>query len=171
MPSPAYVTIKGQKQGEITKGAFTADSVGNIWQEGHEDESIVQAFSGHAIIPRDPQSGQPTGARVHQPASITKYMDKASPLLWQALATGEVLSEVVLSLWRTSPNGTQEKYFTVKYEDAVLVDGKSLIPNALLAENAQFGHMEEWSFTYRKVTWTHEKAGTSGSDDWRKPAV
>ncbi|MBA4790887.1 MAG: Hcp family type VI secretion system effector [Pseudomonadota bacterium] len=171
MPTPAYVSITGEKQGDITKGAFTADSVGNLWQEGHEDESIVQAFSSNVIIPRDPQSGQPSGSRVHQPATLLKYLDKASPLLWQALATGEVLTTVTLSFWRTSTKGQQEKYFTIKWEDAVLVDGKAIIPNVLLTENAQLQHMEEWSFTYRKVTWTHEKAGTSGSDDWRKPAT
>ena len=25
--------------------------------------------------------------------------------------------------------------------------------------------------TYRKITWTHEVCGTSGSDDWRTPVV
>ncbi|MEX5669556.1 type VI secretion system tube protein Hcp, partial [Pseudomonas fluorescens] len=24
---------------------------------------------------------------------------------------------------------------------------------------------------YRKITWTHEVSGTSGSDDWRAPVV
>ena len=24
-------------------------------------------------------------------------------------------------------------------------------------------------FTYRKIVWTHEVSGTSGSDDWRTP--
>lgn len=38
MPTPAYITIEGKTQGNITKGAFTADSVGNIYQEGHEDQ-------------------------------------------------------------------------------------------------------------------------------------
>jgi len=26
-------------------------------------------------------------------------------------------------------------------------------------------------FTYRKITWTHEVSGTSGSDDWRQPVA
>lgn len=171
MPTPAYVSIKGTKQGDITKGAFTADSVGNIWQQGHEDESIVQAYSLGAIVPREPQGGQPAGRRVYQPSSITKYVDKASPILWQVLANGELLSEIVLSLWRTSPAGTQEKYFTIKYEDAVLVEGLLEIPNVLDPENAQLGHMETFKFTFRKFTLTHETAGTSGSDDWQAPAT
>ncbi|MFJ4543116.1 type VI secretion system tube protein Hcp, partial [Pseudomonas atacamensis] len=32
-------------------------------------------------------------------------------------------------------------------------------------------HLEEVQFTYRKITWTHEVSGTSGSDDWRAPVV
>ncbi|MEP9377952.1 Hcp family type VI secretion system effector [Aquabacter sp. CN5-332] len=170
MPQMGYVTIEGEKQGAMTKGATTADSIGNGWQSGHEDESLVLAFSGHVIIPRDPQSGQPSGTRVHQPAVITKYFDKASPMLWQALATGEVLKTVELSFWRTSTTGAQEKYYTIKWEDAVLVDGKAHIPHVLKDENKALQHMEDWSFTYRKVTWTHDKASSTGSDDWRAPA-
>ena len=65
MATPAYMSITGTKQGLITAGAFTADSVGNTYQEGHEDQVMVQGFSHEVIIPRDPQSGQPTGQRVH----------------------------------------------------------------------------------------------------------
>ncbi|MDP5566664.1 type VI secretion system tube protein TssD, partial [Pseudomonas aeruginosa] len=53
-------------------GAFTEDSVGNTYQEGHEDQVMVQGFNHEVIIPRDPQSGQPTGQRVHKPVVITK---------------------------------------------------------------------------------------------------
>lgn len=31
MPTPCYISITGQTQGNITAGAFTADSVGNIY--------------------------------------------------------------------------------------------------------------------------------------------
>ncbi len=44
MPTPAYLSITDVKQGLITAGTF------------HQ-----------VIIPRDPQSGQPTGQRVHKP--------------------------------------------------------------------------------------------------------
>ncbi len=81
MATPAYMSITGTKQGLITAGAFTEDSVGNTYQEGHEDQVMVQGFNHEVIIPRDPQSGQPTGQRVHKPVVITKVFDKASPLL------------------------------------------------------------------------------------------
>ncbi|MBA6420966.1 type VI secretion system tube protein TssD, partial [Pseudomonas sp. 5Ae-yellow] len=55
MPTPAYLTIEGTKQGLITAGTFTEDSVGNIFQEGHEDQVLVQGYNHQVIIPRDPQ--------------------------------------------------------------------------------------------------------------------
>jgi len=168
MPTPAYLTIKGSTQGDISKGANSADSMGNSWQEGHEDECLVQALMTNVAVPTDPQSGQPTGQRVHLPTTLTKQFDKASPLLWQALASGELL-QLEMKFFRTNVAGQQEHYFTISWEDAILVGGKGSIPNCLDLDNKNFSHMEDWSFSYRKVTWTHEKAGTSGSDDWRKP--
>jgi len=107
MATPAYMSVTGEKQGLITAGAFTADSVGNTYQEGHEDQVMVQAFSHDVIIPRDPQSGQPTGQRVHKPVVITKVYDKASPLLQAALTSGERMSEIVIQWFRTSAQNTQ----------------------------------------------------------------
>ncbi len=37
MPTPCYISIEGQTQGNLTAGAFTAESVGDIFVEGHEE--------------------------------------------------------------------------------------------------------------------------------------
>jgi len=169
MPTPCYISIEGVTQGLITAAAFTEDSVGNIYQEGHEDQCLVQAVTHNVTIPRDPQSGQPSGQRVHQPILITKIIDKASPLLFQALCSGERLPKVELRWYRTSTAGTQENYFTTILDDAILVDIKTHMPNCQDPANAQFTHLEDLSFAYRMITWNHEIAGTSGSDDWRTP--
>ncbi|MDF5539015.1 type VI secretion system tube protein Hcp, partial [Vibrio parahaemolyticus] len=42
MPTPAYMSIQGETQGHITKDTYSADSVGNTWQEAHVDEFLVQ---------------------------------------------------------------------------------------------------------------------------------
>ena len=94
MPTPAYMSITGERQGLITANNFTEPSVGNIYQEGHEDETLIQAFTHKILLPRDPQPGQPTGQRVHTPMQITKVMDKSSPLLYRALTSGERLPKV-----------------------------------------------------------------------------
>lgn len=169
MPTPAYMSIKGASQGDITSGAFTADSVGNSWQEGHEDEFMVQALKHNVTIPRDPQSGQPSGQRVHGPLQVTKIFDKSSPLLANALTSGELLTECEIKFYRTSTEGKQEHYFTIKLIDAILVDMQAEMPNCQDPAMASFGHLEHLQFTYRAIEWTHEVAGTSGADDWRAP--
>jgi len=169
MPTPAYMSVTGANQGLITENAFTEGSVGNIFQEGHENEVLVQAFRHEVIIPRDPQSGQPTGQRVHNPLTITKVFDRSSPLLYTALTSGEKLTEVVIKWYRTSASGTQEHYFTTKLEDAIITNIASYMPNCQDPNQRHFTHLEDVSFTYRKITWTHEAESTEGSDDWRAP--
>ena len=171
MPTPAYLTIQGETQGAITEGTFTADSVGNIYQEGHENEILVEAFKHTVTVPTDVQSGQPTGQRMHKPLIITKVFDKSSPLLYRALTTGEKLPTVELKWYRTSTQGTQEHYFTTKLEDAIITDITAHMPNCQDPSQAHFTHLEEVSFTYRKITWTHEVGGTTGEDDWRAPVA
>jgi len=169
MPTPAYMTIKGTKQGDITKGVGTEASIGNIWQKGHEDEIIVQGFQHAVTIPTDIQSGQPTGPRQHQALVITKVFDKSSPLLYTAATSGEVLSEVVIKWYRTNVQGKQEHYFTHKLTDAIIVRIEAHMPNCQDPNMKHFTHLEDVHFSYRKIEWTHEKSGTSGVDDWREP--
>ncbi len=45
MATPAYMSVTGKKQGLITAGAFSQESVGGISQKAHEDKVMVQAFS------------------------------------------------------------------------------------------------------------------------------
>jgi len=170
MPTPAYLSITGTKQGLITAGTFTQDSVGNIYQEGHENQILVQGFQHQVIIPRDPQSGQPTGQRVHKPLMISKVFDKSSPLLFSALTSGEMV-KCRLEWYRTSSVGTQEHYFTIELEDAILVDIQSRMPNCQDPNNSHFTHLEDVYFAYRKILWTHKVCGTSGHDDWRNPVA
>jgi type VI secretion system secreted protein Hcp len=171
MPTPAYLTVEGTNQGLITQGTFTEESVGNVYQEGHEDEILVEAFSHEVTIPRDPQSGQPTGQRVHKPLTITKVFDKCSPMLFNALCMGERLTKCTLKFYRTSADGQQEHYYTVELEDAIIVNIRGYMPNCQDPAQSHFTHLEDVSFTYRKITWSHVVAGTEGSDDWRAPRV
>lgn len=169
MPTPAYLHIEGERQGLITAGAFTEASVGNIFVEGHEDQVLVQAI-GHAMnLPTDPQSGQPSGQRVHQPFTITKVLDKSSPLICTAMTTGEKLKICELRIYRTSVSGVQEHFYTIKLKDAVIVAYYLMSPHAQDATTAHLTQLEVVSFSYRAIEWTHECCGTTGGDDWRKP--
>jgi type VI secretion system secreted protein Hcp len=160
------MSVEGVTQGLITEGALSEESVGNMYQEGHDDTFMVQAFEHNIVIPRDSQSGQPSGTRLHMPLKVTKVFDKSSPLLYQALVTGESL-ELEIEWYRTSSEGTHEHYFTHLIEGAIVVDIKAMMPNCQDPLMAQFTHLEEVSFSYSTITWTHEIAGTEGNDDWR----
>ena len=169
MPTPCYITIEGQTQGHITAGAFTSDSVGDIFVEGHEDEMLVQEFNHVVTVPTDPQSGQPSGQRVHKPFIFTVALNKAVPLMYNALSTGEKLNTVVMNRYRTSIEGKQEHFFSTSLEGATIVDIDCHMPHCQDPTQSDFTQLVKVSLAYRKIIWDHTSAGTSGADDWRKP--
>jgi len=161
------MTITNSSGTVLSKESLTAKSVATFEQASHADEILVQAIELHIMKPVDPQSGQVTGVRQHKPVVFTKIMDQASPLLWDALCRGEQLV-FECKYYRTTSAGKPEHYFTVKWEDALLVDGKAYYPLAISPANAAIPHIEDWSFSYKKVTWDHLVAGKTGSDSWEE---
>lgn len=160
MPMPAHLTCTGNNQGAIE---------GSCEMEGREGTMLVQAFNHEVFIPRDPQSGLPTGKRVHNPFSVVKVYDKASPLLYQALCTGERFSDVTVKWYRIDPTGAEEHYFTHKLSNAILVSIKPYMPNCLDPATESFSHMEELAWTYESITWTWEPDGIESEDSWQVP--
>ena len=160
MPMPCYLTLDGQNQGKIE---------GSTVVKGHEGKILVQAVEHTIEIPKSPQTGLPTGKRVHGPTTLTKEIDKASPKLFQALCSGEQMKEVVLEFYRISPKGTEEKYYTVKLENAIITSIRSWTPNCLNPDNKQMGHMEDVALTYEKITWTFDPDGIEAEDSWLAP--
>jgi type VI secretion system secreted protein Hcp len=170
MNNPIFMSVQGSRQGLITEGAYSKESVGNSYQSGHDKESVIKGYTHNITIPRDPLSGQPSGQRVHSPFVVTKLLDKASPLLMNALVTGETLSKIEIKKYRTNYEGKLEHYYTTILEDAVIVDINSDAPHRISEAGAasDVAPLEHVSFSYRKISWRHEIASTSGQDDWRK---
>jgi type VI secretion system secreted protein Hcp len=147
MPVPAYLTLTGKDQGPIE---------GSCDQQGHEGEIIVETFNHEITIPRDIQTGQPTGTSFHGPLTITKFFDKSSPKLYVALSSGERMEEVVIKWYQIDLGGAWGHYFTTWLEGAVIVSIKPSMENCLDPANGPFGHMEDVSFTYQRIIWTWE---------------
>lgn len=160
MPMPCYMSVTGKNQGKID---------GSCEIKGREKTILVYAMDHTIQIPRDSHTGLPTGARVHGPLMVEKEIDKSSPKLLQALTSGEQLSEVVIDYYRISPQGKEEKYYTVKLEDAIIVAAQSFFPETFLAENETYKHMEKISFTYGKIVWTWQPDGIEAEDAWKAP--
>jgi type VI secretion system secreted protein Hcp len=155
------MSITGQTQGNISEGACD--------MQGREDTILCQGLEHEVSIPRDRQSGLPTGKRVHGAVTVTKVYDKSSPKIFQALTTGERLDDVTMKYYRIAPTGTEEHYFSVKLTNAIIVGVKAWIPNCLDPAKESFTHMEDVMFTYQDIVWTWEPDGIEAQDSWLIP--
>ena len=160
MPMPSHLELEGETQGKIE---------GSCDMQGREGTILVYQMEHEVHIPRDPQSGLPSGKRIHGPLTITKEYDKSSPKLYQALCTGEHLKTVIIKWFRIAPTGSEEHYFTHTLMDAIVVSIKPYMPIAFLQANEPYRHMEEVSFTYKKIKWTWEPDGIESEDSWTVP--
>lgn len=163
MSTHAYLLLKGSLQGFITAGVASEESIGTAYRTEMTDEILIQSFSHQIIVPRDVQSGLPTGrASVHKPLKITKLVDKASPLIMGALNSSEKFSTFELVWYRPSNQaGPEEPYYAIALEEAVVVDVQTNNdPEADIFS-------EEVYFAYQKITWTHLAGNTQISYDLR----
>jgi type VI secretion system secreted protein Hcp len=140
-PSPdaiaGTITISGQHSGNFGDGLK------------------ITGYSHEIVSPRDAASGQATGKRQHKPITITKEIDKSTPLLQRAIYTNETLTSVLIGL--LSPAG--KVMATVK------------LTNASVSDVTHHGNTETISFTYQKITWTYVDGGITAEDDWQSPVA
>jgi type VI secretion system secreted protein Hcp len=160
MPLPAHLTLEGTKQGVIK---------GSCEMLGREGTIMVQALNHEVSIPRDSQTGLATGKRVHHPLTILKALDKSTPLLYQALTSGEHMKSVEVKWYRIDAQGSEEHYFTTRLEDAIIVAVRPMMGSCLDEAAEKQPHLEEVAFTYRKAIWRWEPDGIESEDDWRAP--
>lgn len=156
MPMPGNLTLVGKEQGPIE---------GSCDIEGREETILVQSFKHVVDLPSNEQ-GLPSGRRVHRPLMITKEVDKSTPKLYQALCTGEPMSEATLRWYRMDGSGEEQQYFTVMLQNAMLVKIESWVPDVLDKQNAQYGNMENLWFTYEVIRWTWEEDGIEYEEHW-----
>lgn len=154
MANIIYLSITGNKQGLISRGASTIDSIGNKYQIGHEDEILIFEFSSNISISQNVS---------FQPIDIRKPIDKSSPLLAQALTNNEILT-CNFSFYRTSMSGGVELYYKIKLTEASITNLNCFYPNSVTHNDSQ--PEESLSIRYKSVVWEHVTAGTSSYSIW-----
>jgi type VI secretion system secreted protein Hcp len=162
MALPMYLTLKGQKTGDIK---------GGVTQKGREQSIRVIAASHSIISPRDISSGLPTGKRQHKPFMITKELDQATPLLNSMLVNNENIKEWRLDYWQPQPRGKEKLVYTVRLTNANIASIHHRVENVAIPENTQLPVMEDIQFTYQKIEWTWSDGGITAEDDWESPVV
>ena len=153
----AYLRVEGQKQGPIK---------GSVVQKGREDSIMVIAFNHEVLSPRDAATGLPTGKHQHKVLTITKEIDRSTPLLMNALVTNENLRKWELRFWRPSPSGIEKQFFTIQLLYANISDIRMEMLDNTYPENINHKEREHISFTYQRITWTYEDGALTCMDDW-----
>ncbi len=133
----AYMTIKGSKQGQIKGDAMSGQ---------------IRLVS----VARDTATGMSTGRRTHATITIVREIDRASPKLFQALSTNEVLSEVVINF-----NGATGGAKTAQ---------RIVLTNAtILSVRKAGGNNEMITLDYQAIEVTYTHGGKTATDDWEAP--
>ena len=131
----------------------------------------VIAYRHTIVAPRDAASGLPTGKRQHLPFTVTKPVDKATPMILQALVNNDSIA-VRLEFVRPDPNiptgGAEEHYYTIELIDAHIAGIRQEMLNNKYPENIPLPVMEHITFTYQnlKRQWDAETIPVVGSDNW-----
>ena len=167
MAMMAYMYAVGQKSGQVK---------GGVTQKGREDSIAVIAVSHSIVSPRDPQSGLPTGQRMHKPFVMTKELDKATPVLYNVLCTNENLTEVTLKFWTPQLRaaagvGAEVQHFTIKLTNANIASIDFRMANIRHPDLVKFPEWEEIAMTYQKIEWTWNDGGITAMDDWEAPVA
>jgi type VI secretion system Hcp family effector len=114
-------------------------------------------------------SGQSREGRHHHPIVIVKEVDSASPLLWQALCTNEVLNSADLSFVRpgSTGGGKEQVVERITLTNAFISNIKRYTPS-LQGEGSKrdTDQLEEISFVFQKIAYINVSGRKSAKDDW-----
>ena len=149
------VIIKGQKQGLFRGTVHTRLSVNEI---------LGLKFDYSVISPRDPQSGLPTGKRLHKPITIEKEWGAASPQIFQALVTNENLSTVTFNFYKADAQGKEIMDYRITLSNASVASFHQHIGDPKPEGGLDTNRYEDVSFTFQKIA--IETGGFTALDNW-----
>jgi type VI secretion system secreted protein Hcp len=148
-----YCSITGQRQGAIH---------GDRGLGGDAAQIPVRTLTEEIASPRDAATGQATGKRQHMPVTLVKSLDSASPQLFMAAVTNEILSSVRCTFYRDrGVGGVASPYFRLVLTNAGIADLK------MAGDGATNGNeLESVALTYQRIELTDLDTNTSALDDW-----
>ena len=152
-----YVTVDGSKQGKLK---------GESPRESHRDKLPGLGFHYSVGSPRDAGSGLATGRRTHQPVWFVKEWGAATPQLFQALTTNEVLKSVLFEFVRTNDNGEEYVFHTIKLTNALVNEVEQYVEPPT-TQSQEMGPLEKISFTFQTIELENRDGKTMAVDDWR----
>jgi type VI secretion system Hcp family effector len=98
-------------------------------------------------------------SKQHDVITITRERDASSPVLFNALSTKEVLTQVSFKVFKP---GDPQSYKTITLTNATI----TRINQTHAAAGGHTQELEEISFTFQKITFTNAIHSKSATDDW-----
>ena len=157
-----YISIEGAKQ-----GAFKGDADAAARRRAKGRIGGVK-FSFETTSPRDVATGQASGKRMHKPIVITKEWDAASPQLFNALVTNEVLKNGAVRVREDRiADGQEEIYHTITLTNANVSNVHSYLDLTDTSGDRYDAHeLEDVSFVFQKIEIENKEGKTTAADDW-----
>ena len=152
----ARVSIKGAKQGQLK---------GEAMGKGLEGWIPIYGFQYEVTSPRDLATGAASGKRQHRPITIVKEWGAATPQIFNALVSNEVLPVVVFQFLRTNANGEVFVFQTVTLTNATISSLKQY-SGGLPGAPSDLRLLEDVSFTFQKIEIENKTGNTTAMDDW-----
>ncbi len=107
-------------------------------------------------------------ATAHNPITVVKRMDKATPLFYDALINNQLLNTVEIDYYRPSifSDGTAENYYRITLTDAFVVSVDQVTAKSSLGSPLLHSAFEEITFVYGSIQLTWLLDGAVAYDMW-----
>ena len=149
-----YVTIEGTKQGRLA---------GESTREVHKGKLAGLGFSYEVTSSRGAASGRASRKREHGAVTFTKEWGAASPQLFQALVTSEVIQSALFEFVRTNDVGVEHVFQTIKLTNASVT---SIHQYVAAQEDTDLDHaeLEDIALMFGDIEITNVDGKTMASD-------
>lgn len=141
-------------------GESTMDSIG-----GDDVSNLIEVYSfGFNVSNSVDSGGTRTGSTRYRPIRILKRVDKASPLLFQALVDNQNCEALIRFYGNDRDTGATIRTYEVLLENARIVGIMPLSPNTFDADLSITPFVESVSIVFQTITVTSITGSTQASD-------
>lgn len=133
---------------------------GESTDENHKDWIEVLSYS-HGVSQPSTVVGGTTGRCDHQDLSVTKWIDKASPLLYLRCSNGEHIPSVQMQLCTQASDVQQRQFMEYTLSDVIVSETKPR-GGTMAGEGRP---LEDVSLNYGKIEWKYTFYSLDGKGD------
>jgi type VI secretion system Hcp family effector len=147
---------------QLTVGGTAIEGDSTIKKIDQTDTSKMihcLSFSDHVSLTYQQGPGSADSGAIYTPISIVKEIDKASPLLAQALCDQTDITKGIFYFFDPGPDAKKRLIFKITIERGKVAEmSRSMTKDAAMTESV--------SFVFGKITWEHILGKTAHTDDF-----